>query len=362
MAPKEIICADLTRDDREMLLPACPDCGKPMQGTRQSYHYKECGLSSVRLLNTPVFHCACGFRSPEIKGIVQLHSLIAYVILTKPTLLSGEEIRFLRRVAGLSQAELAEIVGCAKTRLSKWENERPPIGKESDRVLRTFCLMGMFQHLFAEKDRAGMRELSLNKAIRQLDVCKLLKSIRARHEGAVQVKAEPVDGQDEDWFLPNGDEGRTSIRVIMNRLSNEDRARLVAAHCEGCSIRSTVRLTGIAKNTVVKLLVELGAKCAAYLDEHVVNVRAERVQVDEIWSYVRAKAKNTKPEHFEGEGYAGDVWTFTSIEADKLVINLDGRAPRREFRDRVHRRSQEAAGEPRAIDFGRPQDVLAGSC
>ena len=110
--------------------------------------------------------------------------------------------------------------------------------------------------------------------------------------------------------------------VSMNRLSNEDRSRVIAALCEGCSIRATVRLTGVAKNTVAKLLVELGAKCAQYLDEHVTNVPAQRVQVDEIWSFCYAKQKNVKPEHFEDGGYAGDIWTFTSIDAQsKLIIN-----------------------------------------
>lgn len=108
----------------------------------------------------------------------------------------------------------------------------------------------------------------------------------------------------------------------MNRLDKAKQAQVVAALVEGNSIRATVRMTGVAKNTIVKLLAELGTACARYLDEHLVNVPCQRLQVDEIWSFVYAKAKNVKPEHFDDGGYAGDVWTFVAIEAQtKLVVS-----------------------------------------
>ena len=64
------------------------------------------------------------------------------------------------------------------------------------------------------------------------------------------------------------------------------------ARVEGCSIRATVRMTGVAKNTIVKLLVELGAACSHYQDETIRNLRCKRIQCDEIWSFVGAKEKN----------------------------------------------------------------------
>ncbi len=82
----------------------------------------------------------------------------------------------------------------------------------------------------------------------------------------------------------------------MNRLSMAKRTAVVGALCEGMSIRATVRLTGVAKNTVVKLISELGATCSKYQDEHIRNVRARRVQCDEIWSFVGSKEKNTSIE------------------------------------------------------------------
>lgn len=114
---------------------------------------------------------------------------------------------------------------------------------------------------------------------------------------------------------------RVSIMVNMNRLSTADRARVVASLVEGNSIRATVRMTGVAKNTITKLLVDLGAACSRYQDESIRNVRARRVQCDEIWSFVGAKAKNASDEK-KSEGW-GDCWTWTAIDAEsKLILSF----------------------------------------
>lgn len=108
----------------------------------------------------------------------------------------------------------------------------------------------------------------------------------------------------------------------MNQLSNAKRVAVVAALVEGNSIRSTVRMTGVAKNTVVKLLLELGEACSTFHNETVRNVRSRRVQCDEIWSFVYAKAKNVTPAIAEKHQDAGDVWTWTAIDADsKLIVS-----------------------------------------
>ncbi len=77
----------------------------------------------------------------------------------------------------------------------------------------------------------------------------------------------------------------------MNTLTDADRVRIVAALVEGNSIRSTSRMTGVARNTVTKLLVDLGQACMKYHDEHVRHVTVRRLQCDEIWAYIGAKAK-----------------------------------------------------------------------
>jgi IS1 family transposase len=107
----------------------------------------------------------------------------------------------------------------------------------------------------------------------------------------------------------------------MYKISVDKRVAVISALVEGCSIRSTVRLTGVAKGTILRLLTEIGTACTEYQDKAIRNVPAKRVQVDEIWSFVGAKQKNVKPHHFDDGGFAGDVWTFTAIEAQsKLVI------------------------------------------
>jgi IS1 family transposase len=112
----------------------------------------------------------------------------------------------------------------------------------------------------------------------------------------------------------------SSILVSMNRLDIATRAQVVRCLVEGNSIRRTVRLTGVAKNTVAKLLVEIGAACADYQDKVLRDLNCRRMQCDEIWSFVYAKQKNTKPEMYENGGYAGDVWTWTAIDADTKLI------------------------------------------
>jgi IS1 family transposase len=100
----------------------------------------------------------------------------------------------------------------------------------------------------------------------------------------------------------------------MNRLSLEQKTRVVAAIVEGNSIRSTVRMTGVAKNSVIKLLLDLANACAEYHDMHVRGLRVRRLQCDEIWAFVGAKAKNVTLEQKQA-GWR-DVWTWTAIDAD----------------------------------------------
>src|SRR5229473_3819503 len=98
----------------------------------------------------------------------------------------------------------------------------------------------------------------------------------------------------------------------MNKLSTEKRARILACLVEGNSIRATCRLTGAAKGTVLKLLVDIGEACSEYQDRVLRNLPCRHVQADEIWSYVYAKAKNV-PESKKGEWGYGDVWTWTAL-------------------------------------------------
>jgi IS1 family transposase len=107
----------------------------------------------------------------------------------------------------------------------------------------------------------------------------------------------------------------------MNKLPLETRVQVLTMLCEGSSMRSISRVTGTSINTVTKLLCDAGQVCMAFHDEKVRKVAAQRVQADEIWSFSYAKAKNVRDAKAAPEG-AGDVWTWTAIDADsKLIIS-----------------------------------------
>lgn len=105
----------------------------------------------------------------------------------------------------------------------------------------------------------------------------------------------------------------------MNRLSTERRAQIIGCLAEGNSIRASVRMTGAAKNTVTKLLVDLGAACAEYQDRVMVELPCRTLQCDEIWAFCYSKQKNVPDEHVGTVGY-GDVWTWTAICADTKLV------------------------------------------
>lgn len=104
----------------------------------------------------------------------------------------------------------------------------------------------------------------------------------------------------------------------MNQLTPERRAMVINCLVEGNSIRATVRLTGVAKNTVVKLLAQVGRACSVFQDRAFRGLSCKRIQCDEVWSFVGAKEKNTT-EETKAKGW-GDCWTWTAIDADTKLI------------------------------------------
>ena len=103
----------------------------------------------------------------------------------------------------------------------------------------------------------------------------------------------------------------------MNKLSTKDRVAILNALSEGVGVNATARVTGKSKNTILKLLADVGAACAAYQDNAMRNLKCKRVQVDELWSFVGAKQKNVKDDHPEGYG---DCYTFTAIDPDTKLM------------------------------------------
>jgi IS1 family transposase len=104
----------------------------------------------------------------------------------------------------------------------------------------------------------------------------------------------------------------------MNQLNTEDRARILAALVEGNSIRAIARMTGKSRNTIDKLLCDLGRACSEYQDKAFRNLSCKRVQCDEIWSFVGAKEKNCTAE-MKAQG-AGDVWRWVALDADTKLV------------------------------------------
>lgn len=100
----------------------------------------------------------------------------------------------------------------------------------------------------------------------------------------------------------------------MNKLPMAKRAAIVRTLAEGTSIRGTARIVGVSKDTVLKLLVELGTFCSVWQDYRLRNLNTTRVEADEIWAFVGAKQRNAKREH------DGDIWTFTALDADSKLM------------------------------------------
>lgn len=105
----------------------------------------------------------------------------------------------------------------------------------------------------------------------------------------------------------------------MNKLPSTKRAEIPGMMVEGVSLRTISRMTGVSKNTIVKLLENAGEAFADYQDCTLRNLTCKRIQVDEIWAFCFAKAKNVPTAKAAPEG-VGDIWTWAAIDADSKLI------------------------------------------
>jgi len=106
---------------------------------------------------------------------------------------------------------------------------------------------------------------------------------------------------------------------VMNKLPRDQRVQIIALLVEGMSLRAVTRTTGMSINTVTKLLIDAGKACSEYQDRVFHNLTCKRLQVDEIWAFCYAKQANVKTAKSAPEG-AGDIWTWTAIDADTKLI------------------------------------------
>jgi IS1 family transposase len=98
----------------------------------------------------------------------------------------------------------------------------------------------------------------------------------------------------------------------MNRLTSQDRVRILTVLSEGLGINAACRVTGASKNTVLKLIADIGEACSIYQHRTMRNLQCTQIQVDEIWSFIGMKQKNV-PEGIAGI-WLGDCYTFTAID------------------------------------------------
>ena len=121
----------------------CLECGSLMKVRKEDYRFSECGLRYVTLIGLEVGRCTrCDYSEASIPRIEALHRLIARALIEKTTRLTGEEVRFLRKLLDWSGSEFAKHIGVAEETVSRWENDAIPIGPQADRLLRLMVAQG----------------------------------------------------------------------------------------------------------------------------------------------------------------------------------------------------------------------------
>lgn len=172
----------------------CYDCGGVMEGNRGSnYKYTECGLNSVNLVNILVFHCKnpqCGAVVPEIPAMSDLHRAIAFSLIQKDSLLAGQEVKFLRKMCGLSGVDLAQLMGTHPTNLSKWESGARNISKKCDVALRLLAFSAIVQEVLRE-DHLLPKMAEASRRLSDVDLKAMLQRIREIVTGPKRVTIDP---------------------------------------------------------------------------------------------------------------------------------------------------------------------------
>lgn len=173
----------------------CYECLGEMKASRQNYCYTECGLQSVVLMNILVFHCSkCSAIVPEIPDAGWLHYVISWDLLHKKTLLSAEEVKFVRKMAAYSATELANVMGTSKVTVSRWETGSRQISKENDRLLRLICFARMVEQVAGE---TADSELAVNiarlaRVYKSMNITTVLEGIKNSSEGPKSVRIDPA--------------------------------------------------------------------------------------------------------------------------------------------------------------------------
>lgn len=105
---------------------------------------------------------------------------------------------------------------------------------------------------------------------------------------------------------------------MANHLRTEKKLAVLAALVEGCSVRSTERLTGVHRDTICRLLAHVGEGCARLLDDKMLDLDCQRLELDELWSFVGKKQRSVRKT--DDESHVGDQWTYVAIDADTKLV------------------------------------------
>jgi putative zinc finger/helix-turn-helix YgiT family protein len=145
----------------------CFNCGAAVKSRKENYHYTDSGLSNIVLADVEVRHCAtCGERDVVIPRLDELHRAIAHNVIKQEGKLSAEQVRFLRKYLGWSQADLAAHISVEAETISRWETGNQDMGPVADRLLRllvahqspaTSYPIDLFKHKFGKTAKATLK-------------------------------------------------------------------------------------------------------------------------------------------------------------------------------------------------------------
>ncbi len=178
----------------------CYTCGKKMRTlTAKNYHYKLSGLANVYLSGIPMYRCACGKEMVEIPKAEELHTVIAGELLRKSNVLIGEEIKFIRKQMRLKAVELAEQLTITPVTLSRWENDKKPIGKEKDKLLRLLFLNNYYNNVIKSNmmsPQIMIRYIQLNNQI-----ARMIHTLRIKRSAIYISKSNFANRTKEELLL-----------------------------------------------------------------------------------------------------------------------------------------------------------------
>lgn len=168
----------------------CYECGGTMEGRKGEYKYVECGLTSVILKDILVYHCTkCNQIVPEIPAAGILHRVIAIRLILKKNLLTGSEIRYLRKLCGYSVNDFTQILGSSKSVVSRWEKDGS--GKETDRTIRLLVMSKLTREIVGQPEPI-LQNVTIERLIGDLEEAFKFIQGKEREPGRYEIPPEEI--------------------------------------------------------------------------------------------------------------------------------------------------------------------------